>query len=194
MPSKAELAADARALVRRALEGLAGHDRRRQRLSLCLADHVATDASGAPIFLISRLAQHTKNLATTPAPRSCSTAPARRRSAARRAGDALRQGREDGRGGGRGGGFSRGIRRPRSMPTSPISPSGGSTSRAPTISAASAASSISRRPSFSCRHGRRRRAARGRAGHHRAYERGPRRRRPPLCHAACRRRPRASGA
>jgi heme iron utilization protein len=66
MPSKAELAADARALVRRALKAslaTIAADSGYPYASLITA---ATEASGAPIFLISGLAQHTRNLAHDP--------------------------------------------------------------------------------------------------------------------------------
>ncbi len=65
-PSKAELAIDARALARRGLKASlatiaagSGHP----YASLII---VATDASGAPTFLISALAEHTKNLTQDP--------------------------------------------------------------------------------------------------------------------------------
>jgi heme oxygenase (biliverdin-IX-beta and delta-forming) len=65
IPSKAELAADARALVRRALKAslatIAGGSYPYASLIT-----VATKASGTPIFLISGLAQHTRNLTQNP--------------------------------------------------------------------------------------------------------------------------------
>jgi putative heme iron utilization protein len=63
MPSKAEIAAAARALVRRAFKGaLASLDAGNLYPYASLIT-LATDASGAPIFLISKLARHTANLA-----------------------------------------------------------------------------------------------------------------------------------
>jgi len=66
MPAKAEIAADARTLMRRAfkaslatLESPSGHP----YASLIT---VATDMAGAPVFLISTLARHTRNLADDP--------------------------------------------------------------------------------------------------------------------------------
>jgi putative heme iron utilization protein len=63
MPSKAELAADARALVRRALKASLATIAAGSGHPYASLITVATEASGAPIFLISGLAQHTKNLA-----------------------------------------------------------------------------------------------------------------------------------
>jgi putative heme iron utilization protein len=63
MPSKAEIAAAARGLVRRAFKGtLASLDAGTGYPYASLIT-LATDASGAPIFLISKLARHTANLA-----------------------------------------------------------------------------------------------------------------------------------
>ena len=63
MPSKGEIAAAARALVRRAFKGsLASLDAGSCYPYASLIT-LATDASGAPIFLISKLARHTANLA-----------------------------------------------------------------------------------------------------------------------------------
>ena len=63
MPAKAEVAASARALVRRAFKGaLATIDRGRGYPYASLVT-LATDAAGAPTFLISALARHTANLA-----------------------------------------------------------------------------------------------------------------------------------
>ncbi len=62
MPSRAELAADARRLIRRALKAsLATLDAKTGYPYASLIT-VATDASGAPVFLISALARHTQNL------------------------------------------------------------------------------------------------------------------------------------
>lgn len=66
MPSKAELAADARALVRRALKASLATIAAGSGYPYASLIIVATDASGAPIFLISGLAQHTRNLAQDP--------------------------------------------------------------------------------------------------------------------------------
>lgn len=65
-PSKSEIAADARGLVRRALKG--------SLATLDAADHypyaslitLATDAEGTPVLLISALARHTANLLKDP--------------------------------------------------------------------------------------------------------------------------------
>ena len=65
-PSRAEIAADARSLVRRAFKGsLATLDASKgyPYASLII---VATDPSGAPTFLISTLALHTRNLIKDP--------------------------------------------------------------------------------------------------------------------------------
>jgi putative heme iron utilization protein len=66
MPSKAELAADARALVRRALKASLATLAAGSGHPYASLITVATEASGAPIFLISGLAQHTRNLAEDP--------------------------------------------------------------------------------------------------------------------------------
>jgi putative heme iron utilization protein len=66
MPSKAELAADARGLVRRALKASLATIASGSGYPYASLITVATEASGAPIFLISALAQHTKNLASDP--------------------------------------------------------------------------------------------------------------------------------
>jgi heme oxygenase (biliverdin-IX-beta and delta-forming) len=66
MPSKAELAADARALVRRALKASLATMAAERGYPYASLITVATEASGAPIFLISALAQHTKNLSQDP--------------------------------------------------------------------------------------------------------------------------------
>jgi putative heme iron utilization protein len=63
MPSKAELAADARGLVRRALKASLATIASGSGYPYASLITVATDPSGTPIFLISALAQHTKNLA-----------------------------------------------------------------------------------------------------------------------------------
>lgn len=67
MPSKAELAADARGLVRRrALKASLATIASGSNCPYASLITTATEASGAPIFLISGLAQHTKNLAQDP--------------------------------------------------------------------------------------------------------------------------------
>ena len=66
MPVKAEIAADARTLVRRAFKAsLATLDSPAGYPYASLIT-VATDASGAPVFLISTLARHTRNLLDDP--------------------------------------------------------------------------------------------------------------------------------
>jgi heme iron utilization protein len=66
MPTKAELAAHARALVRRALKASLATIAAGSGHPYASLITVATEASGAPVFLISTLAQHTKNLAQDP--------------------------------------------------------------------------------------------------------------------------------
>ena len=66
MPTNAELAADARGLVRRALKAALATIASGSGYPYASLITVATEASGAPIFLISALAQHTKNLAGDP--------------------------------------------------------------------------------------------------------------------------------
>jgi putative heme iron utilization protein len=66
MPSKAAIAADARALARRAFKGsLATIDSRNGYPYASLVT-LGTDAAGAPTFLISTLARHTTNLVHDP--------------------------------------------------------------------------------------------------------------------------------
>ena len=66
MPAKSEVAASARALVRRAFKGsLATIDGGNGYPYASLVT-LATDAAGAPTFLISKLARHTANLARDP--------------------------------------------------------------------------------------------------------------------------------
>ena len=184
MPTKAELAADARALVRRALKASLATIAAGSGYPYASLITVATEASGAPVFLISTLAQHTKNLSLDPRASILFDGTGA-------AGDPLqgarvtlyRQSREDRRGGGETA-VSRAASRGRIL------------CRLPRLRLLAARGR--RRPLYrrlrphrrsiacraSCSNGRRGRAARGRAGHHRAYERGPRRCRPPLCHAA----------
>ena len=66
VPSKAELAADARGLVRRAFKASLATVASGSNYPYASLITTATEASGAPIFLISGLAQHTKNLAQDP--------------------------------------------------------------------------------------------------------------------------------
>jgi len=66
MPSKTELAADARGLVRLALKASLATIASGSSYPYASLITTATEASGAPIFLISGLAQHTKNLADDP--------------------------------------------------------------------------------------------------------------------------------
>ena len=91
MPTKAELAAEARALVRRALKASLATIAAGSGYPYASLITVATEASGAPVFLISGLAQHTKNLAQDPRASILFDGTG----AARRAGDIVRQGRED---------------------------------------------------------------------------------------------------
>jgi heme iron utilization protein len=63
IPSKAELAADARALIRRALKASLATIEAGSGYPYASLITMGTDASGAPIFLISGLARHTQNLA-----------------------------------------------------------------------------------------------------------------------------------
>jgi putative heme iron utilization protein len=65
-PSKADLAADARALMRRGLKATLATLGAGKGYPYASLITVATEASGAPIFLISGLAQHTKNLSLDP--------------------------------------------------------------------------------------------------------------------------------
>jgi putative heme iron utilization protein len=66
MPSQAELAADARALARRALKASLATIDAATGYPYASLITMGTDASGAPIFLISGLARHTRNLAKDP--------------------------------------------------------------------------------------------------------------------------------
>jgi hypothetical protein len=63
MPSQAELAADARALARRALKASLATIDAATGYPYASLITMGTDASGAPVFLISGLARHTQNLA-----------------------------------------------------------------------------------------------------------------------------------
>ena len=66
IPDRSEIAQSARALMRRAFKGsLATIDRAGGYPYASLVT-LATDASGAPTFLISTLARHTANLAQDP--------------------------------------------------------------------------------------------------------------------------------
>ena len=62
MPSKADLAKDARALVRKGLKASLATIAAGSGYPYASLITVASDAGGAPIFLISGLAQHTRNL------------------------------------------------------------------------------------------------------------------------------------
>jgi putative heme iron utilization protein len=66
MPSKAEVAASARGLIRRAFKGSLATIDRGNGYPYASLITVATDASGAPAMLISNLARHTANLAKDP--------------------------------------------------------------------------------------------------------------------------------
>jgi heme oxygenase (biliverdin-IX-beta and delta-forming) len=63
MPTKAEVAASGRALVRRAFKGSLATLQGGSGYPYASLITLATDPSGAPIFLISKLARHTANLA-----------------------------------------------------------------------------------------------------------------------------------
>lgn len=66
MPAKPEIAADARTLIRQAFKGtLASLDSSSGAPYASLIT-LATDAGGAPLFLISTLARHTRNLVEDP--------------------------------------------------------------------------------------------------------------------------------
>ena len=66
MPSKSEIAADARTLARRAFKGSLGSLDSPSGAPYASLITLATDAAGAPIFLISTLARHTRNLVDDP--------------------------------------------------------------------------------------------------------------------------------
>jgi len=66
MPDKSEIAADARTLIRRAFKGALASLESPSGAPYASLITLATDASGAPIFLISTLARHTKNLVDDP--------------------------------------------------------------------------------------------------------------------------------
>jgi len=66
MPSKSEIAADARTLTRRAFKGTLASLESPSGAPYASLITLATDASGAPVFLISTLARHTRNLADDP--------------------------------------------------------------------------------------------------------------------------------
>jgi putative heme iron utilization protein len=65
-PSKADLAKDARALVRKGLKAALASLTPGSGIPYASLITVATDASGAPTFLISGLAKHTQNLNADP--------------------------------------------------------------------------------------------------------------------------------
>jgi putative heme iron utilization protein len=66
MPAKAEIAADARTLARRAFKASLATLDSTSGYPYASLITVATDLTGAPIFLISTLARHTRNLAADP--------------------------------------------------------------------------------------------------------------------------------
>lgn len=66
MPHKSEIAADARTLTRRAFKGSLASLDGPTRAPYASLITLATDASGAPLFLISTLARHTRNLVDDP--------------------------------------------------------------------------------------------------------------------------------
>jgi len=66
MPDKSEIAADARTLMRRAFKGALASLESPSGAPYASLITLATDVSGAPIFLISTLARHTRNLVDDP--------------------------------------------------------------------------------------------------------------------------------
>jgi putative heme iron utilization protein len=66
MPSKSEIAADARTLMRRAFKGSLASLESPSGAPYASLITLATEPSGAPIFLISTLARHTRNLIEDP--------------------------------------------------------------------------------------------------------------------------------
>lgn len=64
MPTKSEVVASARALIRRAFKGSMASIDGRNGYPYASLITLATDAAGAPTFLISKLARHTANLAS----------------------------------------------------------------------------------------------------------------------------------
>jgi putative heme iron utilization protein len=66
MPEKVEIAADARNLMRRAFKGALASLESPSGAPYASLITVATDPAGAPIFLISTLARHTRNLVDDP--------------------------------------------------------------------------------------------------------------------------------
>lgn len=65
-PDKGQAAADARGLVRRAFKGTLATIERGNSYPYASLITLATDAAGAPVYLISNLARHTANLAKDP--------------------------------------------------------------------------------------------------------------------------------
>ena len=65
-PSKSEIAADARALTRRATKGALATMHSESGYPYASLITLATDADGTPVFLISTLARHTANLVQDP--------------------------------------------------------------------------------------------------------------------------------
>ena len=127
MPTKIEIAADARGLVRRAFKGSLATIAARNGYPYASLDHAGDRRLGRADLadLDARPAYR------EPRQRCARLDPGRRhwrarRSAARRARDALRQGREGVGRGSADGVSSPGTRKPPSMPIFPISPSGGS--------------------------------------------------------------------
>lgn len=66
LPAKSEIAASARALMRRAFKGSLATIQGGSGYPYASLITLATDPAGAPIFLISKLARHTANLAQDP--------------------------------------------------------------------------------------------------------------------------------
>jgi len=117
LPDMKEIAAEARSLVRRSTKGSLATLDAPSRAPYASLITLATEADGSPVFLISTLARHTRNLAADP------------RAAILVDGTASA-------------GFSRARRRPRFMSIFQIFRSGGCRSKALISSAVSGASSI----------------------------------------------------
>src|SRR6478672_11619442 len=181
MPFKAELAADARGFVRRALKASLATIASGSSYPYASLITTATEASGAPIFLISGLAQHTKNLAENPRASILFDGTGA-------AGDPL-QGARVTLWGRAEKAVDEAVRR-RFLARHPEA---AFYARLRLLAASRRGRPLYRRlrphrrfraGGASGRHQSRRRSARRGARHPRPYERGPCRRHPPLCHAA----------
>ena len=179
--------------MRRAFKGSLATHRCAQRFSLRLAYHAGDGRCRSARPSSSRSSPATPRIsrATPRASILIDETERARRSAARRAADAPWPGRAGAGGGGRGGGSSPGIPRPLSMPTSPISASGASRSRAPHYIGGFGRIFDLVPGDLLAAARRRREPHRGRARHRGAYERGPCRCSRALRHRACRRRSRS---